>query len=253
MKIPAVTAVQMADVDRLMIEVYGIALIQMMENAGHSLAELSRRMLGGSVVGSHVAVLAGAGNNGGGGLVAARHLANWGVRVEVILAAPPEQLKEVPARQYHALAAMDLIPQVYRRDSPPNLGSADLLLDAIIGYGLRGHPRGLPADLVWLASESGRPILALDVPSGLDSTTGAPGNPCIRATATLTLALPKTGLLAPQAAPYVGDLFLADIGVPPALYRRLGMEVGPIFAKDNIVHLTQLVPPGTIKESITEG
>ena len=78
-------------------------------------------------------------------------------------------------------------------------------------------------------------MLALDTPSGLDTTTGDAGNPCVRASATLALALPKTGLLAAQAQPYVGELFLADICVPPGLYRRLGIEVGPIFAHDSIV------------------
>ena len=77
-----------------------------------------------------------------------------------------------------------------------------------------------------------------ETPSGLDTTTGHPGNPCLRAAATLTLLLPKTGLLAPEARPYVGDLYLADIGVPPELYRRLGLEVGPIFGEGSIIRVT---------------
>lgn len=82
-------------------------------------------------------------------------------------------------------------------------------------------------------------ILALDTPSGLDTTTGMAGRSraCIRATATLTLALPKSGLLTRQARPFVGDLCLADISAPPELYHRLGLEVGPIFAVDSIVRI----------------
>ncbi|MBI3361242.1 MAG: NAD(P)H-hydrate epimerase [Chloroflexi bacterium] len=225
---------QMAEVDRLMIEEYGILLIQMMENAGRSLAELARRMLGGQLRDRHVVVLCGAGNNGGGGMVAARHLHNRGAAVHVVGAgiSPAARLKEIPAHQWRILQTIGLIAE-----GDPGLARADLILDALIGYGLTGDPRGVVAEWVERANAAGCPILALDAPSGLDTTTGRPGSPCIRATATLTLALPKTGLLAPEARPFVGDLYLADIGVPPELYRRLGIEIGPLFPDDTIVRV----------------
>ena len=87
---PAITTVQMRQVDHLMLEAYGISLLQMMENAGRNLAVLARRLLGASVTGRHIAILCGAGNNGGGGMVAARQLHNWGARVQVQLAAEPD-------------------------------------------------------------------------------------------------------------------------------------------------------------------
>ena len=90
----------------------------------------------------------------------------------------------------------------------PDLTRADLILDAIMGYGLTGNPRGDAAEWIERANGSGRRILALDAPSGLDTTTGMPGQPCVRARATLTLALPKTGLLAGRARPFVGDLYV---------------------------------------------
>ena len=90
MKIPAITTQQMIQVDRLMIEEYGIQLIQMMENAGKSLAELSRNLLGDDVQDKNIAVICGAGNNGGGGMVAARHLHNWGANILLKIAAPHE-------------------------------------------------------------------------------------------------------------------------------------------------------------------
>jgi len=90
----------------------------------------------------------------------------------------------------------------------PDLTRADLILDAIMGYGLTGNPRGDAAEWIERANGSGRRILALDAPSGLDTTTGTPGQPCVRARATLTLALPKTGLLAGRARPFVGDLYV---------------------------------------------
>ena len=81
------------------------------------------------------------------------------------------------------------------------------------------------------------PILALDTPSGVDTTTGDPGDPAIRATSTVTLGLPKTGLTSPQAEPYVGELYLADIGVPPELYGRIGVQIGPIFDRAMIIKI----------------
>lgn len=80
-------------------------------------------------------------------------------------------------------------------------------------------------------------MLALDTPSGLDAGSGVISTPAVRAAATLTLALPKVGLLTPEAPPYVGELYLADIGVPPQLYAGLGLEVGALFAQDEIVRL----------------
>lgn len=232
MKIAALTTEQMAEVDRLMIEEYGILLIQMMENAGRNLAEQARRILGGKLAGRRVVVLCGRGNNGGGGMVAARHLHNRGALVSTKLVGDPAGLKEIPAHQWDILQVMALI-----QADDPDLAQADLVLDAIIGYGLTGNPRGEAAWWIRQVNEAQRPILALDAPSGLDTTSGSAGEPCIRATATLTLALPKVGLLSPAARPVVGELYLADIGVPPELYRRLGLDIGPIFGEDTIVRI----------------
>ncbi|MBI3244677.1 MAG: NAD(P)H-hydrate epimerase [Chloroflexi bacterium] len=230
--LPSLTTAQMADVDRLMIEEYSILLIQMMENAGRNLAEQARRMLDGQLAGRHIVVLCGAGNNGGGGMVAARHLHNRGASVRVKFVGDPARLKDVPAHQWRILQAMDLA-----KNDDPDLAQADLIIDALIGYGLSGDPRRATAEWIVQANLSGRPILALDTPSGLDATTGVPGSPCIRANATLTLALPKAGLLQVNARHFVGGLYLADISVPPELYRRIGVEVGPLFAEDIVIRV----------------
>lgn len=231
--LPAVTTAQMVEVDRLMIEEYGIALIQMMENAGRYLAEQTRRMLG-DVRERRIVVLCGAGNNGGGGMVAARHLHNYGANVAVKFVGDLDRLADVPAHQYRILQRLGLIAA-----GDPDLTQADLIVDALIGYGLTSNPRGAIAEWIERANTAARPILALDTPSGLDATTGLPGSPCIRAEATMTLALPKTGLLVPDARPFVGDLYLADIGVPPELYAHpsLGLTVGVIFAEDSIIRV----------------
>ena len=230
--LPAITAAQMVEVDRLMIEEYHIELIHMMENAGRNLAEQARRMVGGDLRDRQIVVLCGAGNNGGGGMVAARHLANRGARVQATLVADPARLKGVAAHQWRILERLGVVAH---RDSM--VETADLIVDAMIGYGLSGPPRGETAEWIERVNSAQRHVLALDTPSGLDTTTAIPATPCVRATATLTLALPKTGLLTAEAAPFVGQLFLADIGVPPALYERLGLHIPSPFITDTIVRI----------------
>ncbi len=116
------------------------------------------------------------------------------------------------------------------------LRCAPLIVDGLIGYGLRDAPRGGVADLIRLAG-AGRRILSLDVPSGLDPTSGGVRDPAIQAQATLTLALPKAGLLSPAARGHVGRLYLADIGVPPAAFERLGIKAPRIFGARECLHL----------------
>ena len=230
MDVPALDTQQMIEVDRLMTEDYQIDLVQMMENAGRNLADLTGRLLGGSLSGRSVCVLCGRGNNGGGGMVAARHLHNRGAVIHIIRLAGT--LKEIPARQWHILENMGL-----RDESYFDLSRADMIIDALFGYGLRGDPR--PEVAVWIekANAAGKPVLALDAPSGLDTTSGTAGNPTVRADATMTLALPKVGLMNPSASQYIGSLYLADISVPSGLYRKMGLEVGNIFAQDTIIKI----------------
>ena len=241
MILPALSADQMREVDRLMVERYGIQLLQMMENAGRNLALLAKRLLSDeddedALQDRPVVVLAGRGNNGGGGLAAARHLLNWGAWVQIVLTHPPGDLPSGAMRdQLSILQKMDA-PLAWAEEGwelPP----ADLVVDALIGYGTSGDPRGRTADLIQLANSSVAPILSLDAPSGLDATSGHLYVPHVSATATMTLALPKRGLLQPEARAACGRLFLADIGVPPELYECLEMEVPPLFAKDTVLPL----------------
>ena len=165
-------------------------------------------------------------------MVAARHLHNRGVDVKIGLATNPSCMKEIPLHQWNILLNMNI-----QRAEMGDISKADLIIDALIGYGIRGNPQGEAAEWILRANHSGAPILSLDSPSGLDATSGLPGEPCMRATATLTLALPKEGLLKESAKNFVGELYLADISVPPELYRRLGLQIGPIFTQDTIVKL----------------
>jgi len=234
--IPALTTKQVREVDHAMIEDIGITLIQMMENAGRHLATLAREYCGGNVESKSLVVLAGRGNNGGGGLVVARRLATWGASVTVVLADAAENYRDVPAHQLAILQKMGVLFSVGARDCAP-LRNADLILDALIGYGLRGAPRGVTADLIRAANVAGVQTIALDAPSGLDTATGEIFDPCIRAQATLTLALPKTGLLNPAAHVVVGDLYVADISVPSSVYAKMGIAVPNLFAEAEIIRV----------------
>ncbi|MCY4080444.1 MAG: NAD(P)H-hydrate epimerase [Caldilineaceae bacterium] len=241
MILPALSIHQMQEVDRLMVERFGFQLPQMMENAGRNLALLAKHILSAedeedALEDRPIVVLAGRGNNGGGGLAAARHLLNWGAWVQIVLTHPPTDLPPGATRdQLSILQKMDA-PLAWAEEGwelPP----ADLVVDALIGYGLSGDPRGRTADLIQLANSSVAPILSLDAPSGIDPTSGRLAVPHVAATATMTLALPKRGLLQPEALAACGQLFLADIGVPPALYEFLDLEVPPLFAHDTVLPL----------------
>jgi len=236
--IPYLTTEQMIEVDRAMIEDYKIDLIQMMENAGRNLADLARLcFFGGDPRGKKAVVLAGTGGNGGGALVCARHLHIKGADVKVFITKAGSHFSPVPAHQLDIVQQME-IPVTIEGDLSKSI-QADLIIDGIIGYSLKGAPRGNAATLIQWANGMDSPILSLDVPSGIDTTTGTAFEPAIRAAATMTLALPKEGLRAPGVEAHVGDLYLANISVPPQLYARppLNLNVGSIFAQSDIVRL----------------
>ena len=236
--VPNLTTEQMVEVDRLMIEDYRIELIQMMENAGRNLAHLARiRFLDGDPRGRPVVAVAGGGGNGGGALVAIRRLSNWGANVTVVLGQPVQKMTPVPSHQLDILRRMGV--RIVVDGIPPANPPPAVVLDGLIGYSLRGAPFGRTAELIWWANSLEAPILALDVPSGLDATTGVAFDPTMHATATMTLALPKQGLRRPEALPLVGELYLSDISVPPALYGRasLGVSSEPIFACEDILRI----------------
>ena len=193
----------------------------------------------GDPIGKRIGIMAGSGGNGGGALVAARRLHNWGSDVRVLLGQAPEAMTGVPSHQLNILRRMG----VAGTDVPAEPGGIDmdfdLILDGLIGYSLKGAPYGLIAELIRWANDCGSPLLSLDTPSGLDTTTGTVFEPAIRAAATMTLALPKAGLHAPRGCANVGELYLADISVPPALYTQptLALDIGPLFAEADIVRI----------------
>jgi NAD(P)H-hydrate epimerase len=227
--VPAVTAAQMREVDRVAVEETGPNLFQMMENAGRSLAATAIEMLGARSQEARILVLAGKGGNGGGGICAARHLANRGIQVALCMA-EPLALSDVAKWQYRVFTATP-----GRTVSAAQVGgeSFDLIIDSLIGYSLAGAPSGIYAALIDWANAATAKLLALDIPSGLDSTTGTANGPVIRTDVTMTLALPKTGLASGKA----GELLLADIGIPAETYRRLDLDHVPPFGRRYVVPL----------------
>ncbi|MCH8149831.1 MAG: NAD(P)H-hydrate epimerase, partial [Planctomycetes bacterium] len=178
------------------------------------------------VDGRRVLVLAGRGNNGGGGLVAARRLAAWGADVAVLLATAADAVAGVPLQQLDILRRMGVPVRQFAGTFPEH----DVVIDALIGYDLQGPPRAPVNLMIAAANDSAALTVSLDVPSGVDVNTGeAPGS-AIRASVTLTLALPKAGLVRPEAQQFVGELYLADISVPVALYKKMGLGSPRPFA-----------------------
>jgi len=216
----AVTAEEMRAVDRVAVEDAGLHLRQMMENAGRTLAEHLLATTEGPVT-----VLAGDGGNGGGGLACARHLLNHGRTVDVRLDREPGALSGVTAHQFSILDATDCSIGV-GDDTEPGA----TVVDALVGYGLSGPLRGTGAELVAALDARDQPVVSLDVPSGLDATTGDRPGPSVTADRVVTLALPKTGLRSVAAR-----LLLADISVPATVYAALDIPYEPPFGPDYLV------------------
>jgi NAD(P)H-hydrate epimerase len=216
MALPGINVVQMAEVDRIMTEERGVPVGLMMEHAGLNLARLAVRLSGRR---RHTyLVIAGAGNNGGGGLVAARRLDAWGFEVEVYLARGKQELHKTPRRQLERLEKASI--SVY--EGLPIQVNSSVILDAYMGYGYKPPPDAVSQRVFDFLTGS-KTVISLDTPSGLDVTSGQNASRS-RPLATMTLAFVKSGLLA-AGQDEMGDLYIADIGVPNVIYRqRLGIN-----------------------------
>lgn len=224
---------EMADLDRAAAE-EGITSRELMEKAGRAVAEQAREMLGGICAGRRVVVAAAKGNNGGDGLVAARYLASWGGEVEVFLLARPEELSPDSALNYDRYRKMG---GVVRSGEPvvlkEMLEEADLAIDAIFGFGFRGRAEGIFAAAIEALNRSGIPVLSVDIPSGVNASSGAVEGPAVEADRTVTLAWPKVGLYLYPGAERVGELVVADIGIPHRLLeKRVKSDLHVLEEKD---------------------
>jgi NAD(P)H-hydrate epimerase len=220
--LPVFTAEEMRRLDRRAIDDLGLPGPVLMENAGRgaaaAIAAFARReRLRGDVV-----IVCGKGGNGGDGFVVARELRRRRWRARVLLLAPPAEVRSDAALKLRALRRAGVRPIVItdERALDAGLAGATLIVDAILGTGARGAPSGLVAHAIESMNASGRPIVALDAPSGLDSDHGIPLGPCVRAALTTTFAALKRGLVLEPGAGFAGRVEVVDIAIPPAEVAR---------------------------------
>jgi ADP-dependent NAD(P)H-hydrate dehydratase / NAD(P)H-hydrate epimerase len=227
-----VTAAQMRELDRRTIDELGVPGAELMERAGAGVAryiiELSRSC---PRPAASVRLLAGGGNNGGDAFVAARHLHAAGLATELLLAVPPEKLAGDALQHFELMRSAQVPLRLLSEPADwarlaPSEESAGLLVDGLLGTGASGAPRGaLGAAVDYInACRHRAQVLAIDIPSGLDADTGLAPGAAVRADTTLTMALPKCGLLMPEALDYVGRLEVIDIGIPEDFTRQIESE-----------------------------
>ncbi|HLJ11997.1 MAG TPA: NAD(P)H-hydrate epimerase [Planctomycetaceae bacterium] len=219
------TRQQVRDVDRRAIAEYGLPGVVLMENAGRGAAELLVR-LGAS---GRIVICAGKGNNGGDGFVIARHLGFSEIQTSVLLFCQPEDLTGDAALNYRVLAkagqemiVMGAAPDVARLDR--HLAAADWIVDALLGTGTQGAIREPYLTAIAAINRSGKKVLAVDLPSGMDCDTGQSLGACVRADHTATFVARKVGFDAPAAAPFTGQVHVIDIGVPRRLLTDIAAE-----------------------------
>ncbi len=218
---PALTAKQMAAVDRAMFHVCALDVLQVMEVAGRAVASWIRGdLFGGDVASRQIVVLCGSGGNGGDGYVAARYLVNWGAHVTLVASSLPAP-DSATEHQWRVLQNLGM--SLATSPSLENTNT-DVIVDAMLGFSSVGAPRGEAASLIEWANRHPASVVAIDLPSGLDATTGEIHAPCIAAYATVTLGLPKTGLTQPPARTKTGRLIVADIGIPDRAFQAAGVD-----------------------------
>lgn len=211
-KLPTLSSRQVAQADALAGDRFGIPVDWLMEAAGWQVARFCD---------GRTTVLCGPGNNGGDGLAAARHLHRWG-RLARVCCIDGGRLHDAPARQLAALQALGVSVA-----SNIDLDGSQLVLDALLGTGISRAPAGELANWIEVINFSGQRVVAVDLPSGLDADTGRAYAPCVRATTTVTLGLPKAGLLDLDGPGLAGDIWVADIGMPLEVYAAMGIVIPP--------------------------
>ncbi len=213
-----VTAKEMRELDRLTIQKYGVPSLTLMERAGEGVARALLERFGPAAKGGTL-VVAGKGNNGGDGLVVARHLKKKRIPCEVVLLARKEELSHDAAENLRAYLKIKGRLFEVTRESLSLLGERlkgkRLLVDAILGTGLKEEVRGLYAEAITVMNTSGLPVVAVDLPSGLDTDKGRPLGTAIKAEMTVTLGFPKLGQVVHPGLSYVGELAVAEIGIHP--------------------------------------
>ena len=217
-----VSSQQMRKIDRAASKRFGIPPLLLMENAGRSVYEVAQAMLKNKK--SRIAIFCGYGNNGGDGFVTARHLVNHGYPVNVFLVGAKKKMSDESRVNFKIINRMKVnIQRLFRREHVCVLGrhlqGTELLIDAIFGIGMRGALNSFYGELIEQINKSNIPIVAVDIPSGLDADRGVVVSSAIRAQKTITMGLLKKGFRNPTAKEYLGKVIVADISLPQQLRR----------------------------------
>lgn len=217
----ALSRAEIRDVDRRAMDEFGMPGLLLMENAGKGCAELLVRLMGGPVGSRSVAICCGKGNNGGDGLVMARHLDNAGAAVTVLLFAAPDEIRGDAAVNLRIVQSSGIPLRVLPDPDPTEVASAlagaDWAVDALLGTGTAGAVREPYGRVIAPLNASGRPVFAVDLPSGLDCDSGEPCGTCVRAQHTGTLVARKRGFDNPASHAWTGAVHVIEIGVPRRL------------------------------------
>ncbi|TRZ52500.1 MAG: NAD(P)H-hydrate epimerase [Dehalococcoidia bacterium] len=214
---------EVREFDSFAINSLGIPGVVLMENAGRNCTEIILDQIK-DIKDPSVIILAGQGNNGGDGYVIARHLFNAGVNVKILICAKMEKIKcdakinlNIIQKLDITIHTLDLAGDIsHHLDS--QLGDVDVIVDALFGTGLEGQLRPEYIKLITTINESAKPVIAVDIPSGLDCDTGLPMPIAIQAKKTITFAAMKKGFLNKNAAgKFTGDIYVASIGIQPCV------------------------------------
>lgn len=221
----------MRQMDKIAIEEFKIPGVILMENAGIKVAQAVKNMWKAAKngVSRKVVFFCGKGNNGGDGFVAARHLVNMGFEASVFIIADPDSITGDAAINLEIIKNLDIAIKVIKEEA--DLGEAKdlakgafVLVDAIFGTGLKGQVRGIAKSVIEIINQLEIPVISVDIPSGICGSTGKVLGAAVKAHQTVTLALPKTGLLLYPGAEYVGELITADISMPTKLVKSIDAE-----------------------------
>ncbi|MFA9447027.1 NAD(P)H-hydrate epimerase [Egicoccus sp. AB-alg6-2] len=211
----------------------GVGPLVRAEQAGRAAAHALRRLHGGDLADVTITVLAGPSENGAGGLAAARLLVAAGAGVEVVTVGPPRHPQQLAVLEAAGVPLTSVTAETFNDARAPG----QVVLDAMLGVGTEPPLRDLPeVAATWLRRHD-VPVVSLDLPTGLSADAGVRG-PCVTADVTVAIGAPTRGLAERISHAYVGDLYLADLGVPPAAWRAAGVSTPPTFSSGPLVRLT---------------
>jgi len=246
-KVPRATSEQMTEVDRIASDGLGVPLDTLMENASRQIAAVTRVVYG-ELAGKDVVALAGKGNNGGDALGALPYLRDAGAIIDAYCVAPRDGLSVLEGIRHDALTKAGVaVHETTAMDDQSivrRLGRADIVIDGLLGYGALSPARGEPARLILLAmaADTPRKTVAVDIPSGLHPDTGTRPleleGGVMHAAVTVTLGAAKPGLLVKAARIAVGELVVADIGIPPEAFAQIKIDTRSLFARGDLVRVT---------------